>query len=474
MHEVGGPARLQVIVMLAAVLGLDTADKGTLSAVTGQLKQTFHIGNTEIGLLLSVVSLIGAVATLPMGILADRTSRRRILLVAVLTWAAAMLISGFATSYLFLLLSRLCLGAVTAAAWPCVASLTGDFFPASDRARVYGLIIAGEMVGIGLGFFVSGEVSSLINWRWSFFVMALPALGLAWALWRFLPEPQRGAQSWLQLGETDASAAEEPHHSDHGGAKDAGGGEAAAAFKKVREHHIKPRRELILREDPLKRSIWWVMRYLLRLPTYRLLILASALAYYFFAGVRTFSMIYFSGHYHLARSTVSSLVFVFGVFALAGVIAGGRISQRLLARGQLSARITVPAVALFASVPLMGFGVWVSAPWIGVPTMALGACALAAAIAPIDAARLDIVMPSMWGRGEAGRMALRSLFEGGAPLLFGALSSWLGGGTVGLMRTFLLMLLPMLLASFLAIPARRSYPRDVATAAASVRAVKGS
>ena len=230
LHAAGGPARLQVIVLLAAVLALDTADKGTLSAVTGQLKQAFHIGNTEIGLLLSVVSLVGAVATLPAGILADRLSRQRILIVAILTWAVAMLISGFATSYLFLLLSRLCLGAVTAAAWPSVASLTGDFFPASDRARIYGLIIAGEMVGIGIGVFISGEVSSLLSWRWSFFVMALPALALAWSVWRFLPEPQRGAQSCLQLGETDPHAAEEPHHSDRGGAKPAVSGEAAAAF----------------------------------------------------------------------------------------------------------------------------------------------------------------------------------------------------------------------------------------------------
>ncbi|MGH8296478.1 MAG: MFS transporter, partial [Steroidobacteraceae bacterium] len=90
----------------------------------------------------------------------------------------------------------------------------------------------------------------------------------------------------------------------------------------------------------------------------------------------------------------------------------------------------------------------------------------------IDAARLDIVTSRMWGRGEAGRMALRSFFEGGAPLLFGALSEWLGGGQGGLMWTFLIMLIPMLIASFLGVSARKTYLRDVATAAASSRAYK--
>jgi hypothetical protein len=68
-------------------------------------------------------------------------------------------------------------------------------------------------------------------------------------------------------------------------------------------------------------------------------------------------------------------------------------------------------------------------------------------------------------------MALRSAFEGGAPLLFGAVSGWLGGGQAGLMWTFLIMLIPMLMAGSLAWPARRTYPRDVATAAASVAAI---
>ena len=67
-------------------------------------------------------------------------------------------------------------------------------------------------------------------------------------------------------------------------------------------------------------------------------------------------------------------------------------------------------------------------------------------------------------------MALRSAFEGGAPLLFGAMSGWLGGGGQGLMWTFLLMLFPMLLAGCVVVPGLRTYPRDVATAAASAEA----
>ncbi|MGH8259267.1 MAG: MFS transporter [Steroidobacteraceae bacterium] len=455
LDDVGGADRLRIIVLLGSVLGLDAADKGTVSAVSDALKGVFHIGNTEIGLLFAAVSFVGAAATLPMGILADRLSRKHVLMVAISLWCVAMLVSASATSFIYLLITRLALGVVTAAAWPCVASLTGDFFPAGERSKMYGLIVAGELIGIGVGFFVSSEVSAFSDWRWSFVVMASPALLLVWVLWRYLPEPDRGAQQGFSMGKGES-------------------GDQASAKKLVRKAHIEPREELVLHADPADWSVWRVVGYLLRMPTYTLLIVASALVYYFFAGARSFAMIYLTPHYQLSRAVVGALVFVLGIGALIGVVWGGRFSERMLRKGHLNIRIVQPAVALLACVPLLGFGVWTRTAWIGIPLLAVAACLISAAVPPIDAARLDIVHPRMWGRGESGRMAIRSVFEGGAPLLFGAMSGWLGGGQQGLMWTFLIMLFPMLLASGLGWWARDTYLRDVATAAASLEAIAKS
>jgi predicted MFS family arabinose efflux permease len=467
----GGPARLQIIAVLAAVLAVESCDLGTVSAIAGELKGAFHLGNTDVGLLLAVVSFVGAAATLPMGALVDRFSRRALLMIVVGAWVIAEGISGVATSFSFLLVTRAIIGALTAVAWPCVASLTGDFFPARDRAAIYGLIIAGELVGMGIGFFISGEASTLLNWHWSFYAMAVPPIALVWVIWHFLPEPQRGTQTWISEGEEDPNAASRPSSKKSAQEKSARSG-SASPQESVRRADVRPRAELILREDPTRWSLWRVMRYLLRLPTYSLLIAASALAYYFLSGVRAFAMIYITQHYHISRSVVSPLVFVVGIGTLAGTVAGGRLAEWLLHKGRADARIVVASVALALCVPILGVAIWTSSAWLGIGLMTVGAGVLSAAVAPIDAARLDIVHPRMWGRGEAGRMALRSTFEGGAPLLFGALSEWLGGGQSGLMWTFLIMLVPMLVASLLGLTARKPYLREVATAAASSRADK--
>ncbi|MBX5475466.1 MAG: hypothetical protein IRZ20_10705, partial [Thermoleophilia bacterium] len=65
----GGAERTRVIVVLACVLGLSGADAATVGASATELRHGLHITNTDIGLLVAVTSLVGAVATLPFGIL---------------------------------------------------------------------------------------------------------------------------------------------------------------------------------------------------------------------------------------------------------------------------------------------------------------------------------------------------------------------------------------------------------------------
>ena len=85
---------------------------------------------------------------------------------------------------------------MTAAAGPLVASLVGDYFPAAERGRIYGFILAGELLGAGFGFAVTGDIATL-SWRAAFVVLAVPALVLAWFVLQ-LPEPPRGGTAPLE------------------------------------------------------------------------------------------------------------------------------------------------------------------------------------------------------------------------------------------------------------------------------------
>jgi MFS family permease len=100
--------------------------------------------------------------------------------------------------------------------------------------------------------------------------------------------------------------------------------------------------------------------------------------------------------------------------------------------------------------------------------LSLAAMCLGGANPPLDAARLDIMPPGLWGRAEAVRTFLRNGADAAAPVLFGVLSTSVFGGSTGLRDTFLLALLTLIAAGAVALLlARRTYPQDVATAAAS-------
>src|SRR5882724_2021980 len=201
-NTIGGEERTRIVVLLAAVLALSSADASTVGASASQLRSSLHISNTDIGLLVSVTSIVAAAASLPFGVLADRVRRTRLLGAAIVLWGVAMIWSATVPSFGQLLVARLFLGVVTAAAGPVVASLVGDYFHASERGRIYGFILAGELLGAGVGFGVTGDIAAL-SWRAAFVILALPAFALAWLVVR-LPEPARGGQEPL-IAEGSAS-----------------------------------------------------------------------------------------------------------------------------------------------------------------------------------------------------------------------------------------------------------------------------
>ena len=460
----GGRERTRVILLLAAVLALASADTATVGASAIQLRHDLGINNTDVGLLVTVTSLIAAAASLPFGVLADRVTRTRVLGGAIVLWGAAMIWSATAPTFGQLLVARLFLGAVTAAAGPIVASLVGDWFAASERGRIYSYILSGEFIGAAIGFSVTGGIATL-SWRAAFVILALPAFVLAWLIFK-LPEPARGGTSPLLSGDVEQPPETEPADED--------GEQTTDAQRIARDRGLEPDPQLVLTQDPRQMGLLAATRYVLSIKTNVAIILASAGGYYFLSGVQTFGVEFVTKQYGIAQALSTLVLLVIGAAGVLGVLAGGALGDFLLHRGYLNGRILVSAIAATVAVVLFVPAVFTRSPLTALPYISLAAFALSAQNPPIDAARLDIVHPLLWGRAEAIRTFLRTLAQAFAPLLFGAVSDYVfGGGRSGLQWTFAIMLLPLAASAYFLFRALRTYPRDVATASASARAGTG-
>jgi MFS family permease len=368
------------------------------------------------------------------------------------------------------------LGIVSAVAGPSIASLIGDYFPEHERGRIYGYILSGELVGAGFGFVVAGQFAAL-SWRAPFFVLVPPAL-LVWWLVRRLPEPARGGASRMprdareiRSGDDIAAGRCEPYAPDESpGARVA----ANKAHEVARRSAIEPRPDAVLREDPVKMSLWEAARYVLRVRTNVVLIVASALGYFFFSGMRGFAVEFSKEHYGVSQSEASALTILLGIGALSGVLSGGRIADRLLRRGRLAGRVEVSGVSVLLAGLVLIPALITTHLWLAIGLLIIAALFLGASNPPMDAARLDIIHPRLWGRAEAVRTVLRTAGDAAAPVLFGILAQSVFGGTTGLEYTFLLMLLALFAAAALVlIVGRRTYPQDVAAVAASMEPTPG-
>jgi MFS family permease len=484
VKRVGGPARARVITLFGAVLALSGADAATVGAVAPQLEQDLHIGNTEIGLLSSVALLIGALFTIPIGLYVDRFRRMPMLALSIVLWSVASLLSAFAGSYGSLLLTRLFLGAVTATAGPAIASLIGDYFPARERGRVWAYVLGGEIAGTAVGFIISGSVASLIDWRAAFVLLGIPGFFLARELYRTVPEPQRGGQSHLAVGAVDFAptvAAEETWLKEED--------EEAlradeAVHEAIRKRGVQPDPDRVVPDEGRSLGLVASVRYILSVPTNMLMIISSALGYFFFAGLSTFALLFVRGHYHASQAEAQLVLGGLVAGAMIGTLVSGRVTDALVHRGMLEVRIWIPALCYLGAAVLLVAGIASgdlgSAIWFDIG----GAALLSAANPPLDAARLDIMPSGLWGRAESTRTVLRSLAQAIAPVVFGGLADLIAGiapkqapiGTHpvispgsarGLQITFLVLLGTLVAAGIVLLRARTTYARDTATAAAT-------
>jgi MFS family permease len=493
VKRVGGPARARVIVLFAMVLALNGADTSTIGAIAPQLQSALHISVTEIGLLSSVGLLVGALFTIPVGLFVDRTKRMPLLAGSIVLWSFASLFSAFAGSFETLLLTRLALGAVAASAGPAIASLTGDYFAADERGRIYAYILAGEAAGAAFGFIISGSVASLIDWRAAFVVLAIPGFFLARELWRTVPEPLRGGQSHLEVGAVDlglavhraASRGDQPSAAEP--AEPVVDPQHEAAREAARRAGAVPNPRLVLHENASRMGLIDSVRYLFSIPSNVLMIFGSSLGYFYFAGLSTFALLFVKGHYHATQAEAELVLALLVVGAVTGTLAGGRLTDVMLRRGNLQARVWFPAVcyvgAAVTLVPGFVSSHLTPAVWFDV----LGAALISAANPPIQAARLDVVPAGLWGRSQSALTVVRSLAQAAAPLIFGGVSDLVAGivpkaapigthphapsasTTTGLEVSFLIMLAALVAAGVFLFRARTTFASDVASAAASER-----
>ena len=185
------------IVILAGLAWLTEAlSIGSLGVSIPALKDTFHIGPGQIGLLVASQTFGAVIGLIPAGSLADRIGRKKVLVYGIVWYSVFTFACGLVPSYTALLIVRFLAGLGMGAVFPLPYAIVCELVPKTRRAACNGVmdafLSAGYFIAPLLGFLVFPAFSPDYSWRVFFGIAASPIL-YALLIHYKLPESPR----WL-------------------------------------------------------------------------------------------------------------------------------------------------------------------------------------------------------------------------------------------------------------------------------------
>jgi MFS transporter, Spinster family, sphingosine-1-phosphate transporter len=180
----------RVLTTLMLVNFVNYVDRQIIFALFPTIRHDFSLSFEQLGYLASAFTVVLSLSTFPLGMLADRFSRRSVISAGVVFWSAATFFSGLAGSFRSLLAARALVGVGEAAYTPAGAAVLSASFPKEMRARIQGSCDIGMFAGGATGIALGGIIAQSFGWRTAFFVVGIPGLLLGLSAIR-LPEPPR-------------------------------------------------------------------------------------------------------------------------------------------------------------------------------------------------------------------------------------------------------------------------------------------
>ena len=358
-----------VLALLLAAYIFNFLDRQILGILAGPIIKDLHLSDAEFGAIGGLAfALLYSVLGVPLALLADRTSRSRVVAGSLAVWSAFTALCGTAASFGQMFIYRLGVGVGEAGGVAPSYALIADYYPPQRRARALAIFSLGIPLGLAGGTLIGAYLAAWVNWRVAFMTMGVAGLVLAPLMLlvvRDLPRPS-----------------------------------AAGA-------------------TPLRRTFPMIARK----PTFWLLAAAascSSLAGYGLA-LWTPSVLERSfGFGLIERGQFLASIFLIG--GTAGVFAGGWLADRL---GQSDRRwyAWLPAIAWLITAPTFALGLLSTDPWAAWPLLLIPNALNILWLGPVTTAVQHLVPQPLRSTASASFLLINNLIGlGVGPTLIGALS----------------------------------------------------
>jgi EmrB/QacA subfamily drug resistance transporter len=183
-----GRQKMMLILLLGAQFML-SVDFSILNVALPEIGKGLHFNLANLQWIATSFSLVAAGFTLFFGRIADFFGRRRFFVASMILLAIGSLLGGLATNPQMMLAARVAQGFATAMVTPVAfALLTTSFKEGPLRDKALGLNGALLSAGFTVGSVLGGVLTSVLSWRWAFFINIPVALFIALLTPKYIQE----------------------------------------------------------------------------------------------------------------------------------------------------------------------------------------------------------------------------------------------------------------------------------------------
>jgi predicted MFS family arabinose efflux permease len=186
--------QIRLLAVLVLVNFVNFAARWVFIPLIPMLRAHLGVTDTQLGSLQTWLLLVLAIGSIPFGFLADRLSRRAIIVFGIVCWSVATFAGGLAGSFAFLLIARAFVGIGEAAYAPAAQSMISGAFPVEGRASAQAIFASGMLLGGAAGQALGGIIGPRYGWQYALFVIAIAGIIPVMAALS-LQEPPRGPRT---------------------------------------------------------------------------------------------------------------------------------------------------------------------------------------------------------------------------------------------------------------------------------------
>ncbi|KQW86686.1 spinster family MFS transporter [Brevundimonas sp. Root1279] len=203
IHARPGARAWFVLTVLCFVYVLNFLDRQLLSILAKPIQDELGVTDGQLGMISGLYfALFYCILAIPVGWLADRTNRVKVLAASCALWSAATAACGLSNNYGQLAMSRMAVGVGEAGGVPPSYAIISDYFPSGTRGTALSLFNLGPPIGQALGVAFGASIAAAYSWRDAFVWVGIIGVFTAAVVWLFVREPKKGG-----LDQVEAPAA---------------------------------------------------------------------------------------------------------------------------------------------------------------------------------------------------------------------------------------------------------------------------